>query len=143
MESKIKAMDRKNFLNSLSGGLALTCVSCMMAACEKDSTPVVGGPTPDLSVDLSTQLTSVGDFVAINSIIVVRTATGNQASSFKAFSNVCPHQAGTISYDKTSTVFTCGTHGATFNQSGSVTKGPATSNMTTRIVTVTGTTLTV
>ena len=143
MESKIKAMDRKNFLNSLSGGLALTCVSCMMAACEKDSTPVDGGPTPDVSLDLSTQLTSVGDFVAINSIIVVRTATGNQASSFKAFSNVCPHQAGTISYDKTSTVFTCATHGATFNQSGSVTKGPATSNMTTRIVTVTGTKLTV
>jgi len=28
-------MNRKNFLNSITGGLAITCVSCMMAACSK------------------------------------------------------------------------------------------------------------
>ena len=29
-------MDRKDFLNKFTGGLALTCVSCMMAACSKE-----------------------------------------------------------------------------------------------------------
>lgn len=137
-------MDRKSFLNSLTGGIALTCVSCMMAACSKEEdNGGGGGATPTLTLDLSSQITAVGDFVASNGLIVVRIASGNQASSFKAFSNVCPHEAGTITYDKASTVFTCGKHGAKFNQSGTVTVGPATSNMSTKIVTVTGNTLTV
>jgi Rieske Fe-S protein len=136
-------MDRKDFLNKLSGGLALTCVSCMMAACSKEEDNGGGGNNPVLTIDLSTQLGAVGDFVAASGIIVVRTATGNQASSFKAFSNICPHEAGTISYNKATTVFTCGKHGATFNQSGAVQTGPATSNMSTKTVTVTGNTLTV
>ena len=137
-------MDRKDFLNKLSGGLALTCVSCMMAACSKEDNNGSGGnSTTTLTLDLSSQITAVGDFIASNNIIVVRVAAGNQASSFKAFSNVCPHESGTITYNKTTTVFTCGRHGATFNQSGAVTQGPATSNMTLRTVTVTGTTLTV
>ena len=136
-------MDRKNFLNSITGGLALTYVSCMMAACSKEEDNGGGGSNPTLSIDLSSQLTNVGDFVAASGLIVVRLAAGNQASSFKAFSNVCPHEAGTISYNKTTTVFTCAKHGATFNQSGAVTTGPATSGMSTKTVTVTGTTLTV
>jgi cytochrome b6-f complex iron-sulfur subunit len=136
-------MDRKNFLNKLSGGLAITCVSCMMAACSKEEDNGGGGTTPTLSIDLSSQLTNVGDFVAASGLIVVRLAAGNQSSSFKAFSNVCPHEAGTISYNKATTVFTCAKHGATFNQSGAVTSGPATSGMSTKTVTVTGTTLTV
>ena len=136
-------MDRKSFINSITGGIALTCVSCMMAACSKEEDNGGGGNNPVLTIDLSTQLSAVGDFVAASGIIVVRTATGNQASSFKAFSNVCPHEAGTISYNKTTTVFTCAKHGATFNQSGAVTSGPATSGMSTKTVTVTGTTLTV
>jgi cytochrome b6-f complex iron-sulfur subunit len=136
-------MDRKNFLNSITGGLALTCVSCMMAACSKEEDNGGGGSTPTLTIDLSSQLTNVGDFVAASGLIVVRLAAGNQSSSFKAFSNVCPHEAGTISYNKTTTVFTCAKHGATFNQSGAVTTGPATSGMTTKTVTVSGTTLTV
>ncbi|MEY3059809.1 MAG: hypothetical protein RL000_1161 [Bacteroidota bacterium] len=136
-------MDRKDFLNKFTGGLALTCVSCMMAACSKEEDNGGGSGTVTLTLDLSSQITAVGDFVASNGVIVVRVASGNQASSFKAFSNVCPHEAGTISYNKTTTVFTCAKHGATFNQSGAVTTGPATSGMTIRTVTVTGTTLTV
>jgi cytochrome b6-f complex iron-sulfur subunit len=138
-------MNRKNFLNSITGGLAITCVSCMMAACskEEDNGGDTGNGNAKLTLDLSSQITAIGDFVATNGIIVVRIASGNQASSFKAFSNICPHQGGNISYDKGSTTFTCATHGATFNQSGTVTKGPATSNMSTFIVAVTGNTLTV
>jgi len=138
-------MDRKGFLNSITGGIALTCVSCMMAACskEEDNGGGTGNGNAKLTLDLSSQITAIGDFVATNGIIVVRIASGNQASSFKAFSNICPHQGGNISYDKASTTFTCATHGAKFNQSGTVTNGPATSNMSTFIVAVTGNTLTV
>ncbi len=136
-------MDRKNFLNSITGGLALTCVSCMMAACSKEEDNGSTNNRPMFSIDLSTQLGNVGDFLDVSGVIVLRLAAGNQSSSFKAFSNVCPHQAGIISYNKATTVFTCGKHGATFNQAGIVTAGLATSNMSTKTVTVTGTTLTV
>jgi cytochrome b6-f complex iron-sulfur subunit len=137
-------MDRKNFLNSITGGLALTCVSCMMAACSKEEdNGGGGGNTPTLTIDLNAQLTNVGDFVAESGIIVLRLAAGNQVSSFRAFSNVCPHEAGVISYNKTTTIFTCARHGATFNQTGAVTNGPATSGMRLKVVTITGNTLTV
>lgn len=140
-------MDRKHFLNSITGGMALTCISCMMAACSKDEDN--GGGTGNgtgnakLTIDLSTQITAIGDFVASNGIIVIRVASGNQVTSFKSFSNICPHLGGIISYDKVSSGFSCATHGATFNQSGTVTKGPASTNMTTLMVTISGNTLTV
>jgi cytochrome b6-f complex iron-sulfur subunit len=142
-------MDRKHFLNSITGGMALTCISCMMAACSKEENNVsgtgnvTGTGNAKLILDLSTQITAIGDFVASNGIIVIRVASGNQATSFKSFSNFCPHLGGIISYDKVSSGFSCATHGATFNQSGTVTKGPASTNMTTLIVTISGNTLTV
>lgn len=140
-------MYRKHFLDSITGGLARTCISCMMAACSKEEDNG-GGTISDtgnakLTIDLSTQITAIGDFVASNGIIVIRVASGNQATSFKSFSNICPHLGGIISYDKGSSGFSCATHGATFNQSGTVTKGPASINMTTLIVTITANTFTV
>ena len=136
-------MDRKDFLNKLSGGLALTCASCMMAACSKEDNNSGNGNTPILTIDLNAQLGNIGDFVASAGVIVVRLAAGNQVASFKAFSNVCPHEAGTISYNKATTVFTCARHGATFNQNGAVTGGPATTGMSTKTVSISGSTLTV
>jgi cytochrome b6-f complex iron-sulfur subunit len=137
-------MDRKNFLNKFTGGLALTCVSCMMAACEKEgTTPDGGGTTAELTIDLSSQLTNVGDFVAASGIVVVRLAAGNETTSFRAFSDVCPHEGGKVSYNKSTTGFTCALHGATFNQSGGVTGGPATRGLKTKSITITGTKLAV
>ena len=144
-------MNRKHFLDSITGGMALACITCMMAACSKEEDN--GGGTINgtgngtsnakLTIDLSTQITAIGDFVASNGIIVIRVASGNQTTSFKSFSNICPHLGGIISYDKVSSGFSCATHGATFNQSGTVTKGPASTNMTTLMVTISGNTLTV
>ena len=137
-------MDRKDFLNKLSGGLAITCVSCMMAACSKEEdNPGGGGNTPTLTIDLNSQLGAIGDFVAESEIIVLRLAAGNQSSSFRAFSNVCPHQSGAIFYDKSTTIFTCSLHGAKFNQTGAVISGQATSGMRLKAVTITGNILTV
>ena len=94
-------MERKEFLSKIGGSLAFTCVACMMAACSKDETPT-GGTTPPitptpggnnsnvlLAVNLATQILAVNEFVADKGVIVIRTATGNTAASFSAFSSVC------------------------------------------------------
>jgi Rieske Fe-S protein len=145
-------MDRKEFLHSLTGGLAFTCVACMMEACSKDTTTPGGGgnnnPPPSgntvlLTVNLSSQLLSVNDFVAGNGVIVVRTATGNVASSFAAFSSVCPHAGGTVEFRPQSMSFNCPLHNSNFSISGAVTGGPAATGLTKKTVEISGTTLTV
>jgi len=97
-------MERKEFLNKISGGLAFTCVACMMAACSKDETNGTGNNTGGsntgggstgstlLTINLTTQLLAIDDFISDKGIIVVRKAAGNAVSSFVAFVNACPHQ---------------------------------------------------
>jgi len=145
-------MDRKEFLNQLTGGLAVTCVACMMEACSKDSaTPGGGGgntnPPPGnmvlLTVNLNSQLLAVNDFVAGGGVIVVRTAAGNVVSSFAAFSSVCPHAGGTVEFRPQSTSFNCPLHNSNFSISGAVTGGPAATGLTKKTVEISGTTLTV
>ena len=149
-------MERKAFLNKLSGGLAFTCVACMMAACSKDeatsgTTPGNTTPTPGgggtnnalLTVNLLSQMVAVNEFVAEKGVIVVRTATGNGVSSFSAFSSVCPHAGATVTYLSNTKTFNCSAHGSNFSSSGSVTQGPASSGLAKLTVEVTGSTLTV
>jgi len=141
-------MERKEFLSKIGGGLAVTCVACMMAACSKDetpSTPTTPGPTGTilLTLNLNTQLLAVGDFVADQGIIVVRKATGNTAASFAAFVNSCPHQGRPLTFRKASNDFFCATHGSTFSIAGAVTVAPAANPLTARTVDVSGTTLNV
>ena len=141
-------MERKEFLSKISGGLAVTCVACMMAACSKDETPTT--PTPPaptgtilLTLNLTTQLLAVGDFVSDQGIIVVRKAAGNVAGSFSAFVNACPHQGQAVTFRKASNDFFCSRHGSTFSITGAVTVAPATSGLTARTVDISGTTLNV
>jgi len=144
-------MDRKEFLNSLTGGLAVTCVACMMEACSKDGTTPSGGgntnPPPGntvlLTVNLNSQLLAVNDFVAGNGVIVVRTAGGNVVSSFTAFSSVCPHAGGTVEFRPQSMSFNCPLHNSNFSITGAVTGGPAATGLTKKTVEISGTTLTV
>ena len=141
-------MQRKEFLDKISGGLALTCVSCMMAACSKDSNPSVDntnnqGNTVLLTINLANQLIAVKDFISSKGIIVVRIADGNLASSFVAFFNACTHEGAVVGYDANTNGFVCPRHGATFSISGAVTGAPAPTALTPRTVTVSGSTLTV
>jgi cytochrome b6-f complex iron-sulfur subunit len=148
-------MERKEFLGKICGGLTFTCVATMMAACSKDDatsgttpgnvTPTPGGGTNNalLTVNLLSQMVSVNDFVAEKGVIVVRTATGNSASSFTAFSSVCPHAGSTVTYISNNKTFNCSAHGSNFSSTGSVTQGPASSGLTKLTVEVTGSTLTV
>lgn len=142
-------MERKDFLNKLTGGLAFTCVACMMEACSKDDAPSSGNSNGGgntavlLTVNLSTDLLLVGDFVSQSGIIVVRTAAGNEVSSFSAFSSVCPHAGATVTFIKNTNTFNCSAHQSNFSISGDVTSGPATSGLVKKMIVVSGSTLTV
>lgn len=141
-------MQRKEFLDKISGGLAFTCVSCMMAACSKDSSTSGNnsnnnGNTVLLSVNLANELLAVKDFISSKGIIVVRIADGNLASSFVAFFNACTHEGAAVEYDAASNGFVCPRHFATFSISGAVTGAPAPTALTPRTVAVSGSTLTV
>ncbi len=146
------AMKRKEFINALSGGLAATCVSCLVAACSKDDsaggniTPnpgLVGVGGNSITVNLDSELKSINDFVAKNSIIVIRKASGNTAASFLALSSVCPHAGAKVEYNSAQSTFLCAAHGSTFASDGALTQGPATKGLTKLTVEVTGATLSV
>lgn len=146
-------MDRKEFINLMTGGLTMTCVACMMQACSKDSTTPANpsNPTPNpnpgntalLTVNLANQMLSVNDFIAGGGVIAIRIATGNTSTSFVAFSSVCPHAGSTVEFKPQTQSFNCPAHNSNFNISGAVTGGPAGSGLSKKTVEINGTTLTV
>jgi Rieske Fe-S protein len=146
-------MERKEFINKITGGLALTCVACMMEACSKESTSTTGGNTGGgntgggntalLTVNLNTQLLNIGDFISDAGVIVVRIAAGNVLTSFSAFSNVCPHAGNKVTFVKSNNTFNCAAHGSNFNGDGTLINGPANTGLTKKTIEISGTTLTV
>ena len=149
-------MKREKFLTTVTGGLAAVCVSCLAAACSKDTAPSpsaatsmpstnpVTNPVSNIfTVKLDTELKAVNDFISKSGIILIRLATGNLASSFLAVSSVCPHAGATVEYNNTKSSFLCSAHGSTFGPDGSLVLGPATKGLSKLLVEITGTTLTV
>jgi Rieske Fe-S protein len=142
-------INREEFLNKLTGGLAVTCVACMAAACSKDesvtpgNTTIPAGNTSGVTVNLATELKNVNDFIAKSGVIVIRTATGNTSNSFLAFSSSCPHAGATVEYNSSTTSFLCAAHGSTFSANGSLVNGPATKGLTSLVIVIVGSTLTV
>ncbi|MEY4114653.1 MAG: hypothetical protein RLZ76_1346 [Bacteroidota bacterium] len=150
-------MDRKSFINQLTGGLTLTCISCMMQACSKEDGTTPSNNTGNnnnnnnsnsgsnviLTLNLSSQLLAINDFVLDKGVVVVRTASGNVATSFVAFSSACPHAGATINFVKSSSTFNCSAHGSNFSIDGSVTNGPASSALQKKTVEIDGTNLNV
>jgi len=142
-------INREEFLNKLTGGLAVTCVACMAAACSKDEsvTPATGsnptGNTAGTTVNLDSELKNINDFVAKSSTIVIRTASGNAITSFLAFSSVCPHAGATVEYNNSTSSFFCAAHGSSFSGNGALVQGPATKGLTKLTIEITGSTLTV
>ena len=150
-------MNRKTFINNITGGLTLTCISCMMQACSKEEgAPPANNPNNNnnnsgttpvsnivLTVNLTSQLLAVNDFILDNGVIVVRIATGNQTTSFVAFSSACPHAGANINYVKSSNSFNCSAHGSNFSINGTVTNGPASSPLEKKTIEIVGNNLNV
>jgi cytochrome b6-f complex iron-sulfur subunit len=134
-----QSISRKDFLMSLGfGGAALMAV---LASC-KNSTADAIIPAGGIQIDLTTNLLAVGSYIYNSGIIIARVAAGNAATSFAAVSQNCTHEGTTIMYQG-SGIFHCPNHGAEFNTSGGVTRGPATSSLKSYTETVSGTTLSI
>ena len=154
-KKKTNEMKRTKFLETVTGGLAAVCVSCLAAACAKDEAPTPNaGSTPGtnpgqsagsnaFTVKLDSEIKAINDFISKNGIILIRIAAGNVASSFLAVSSVCPHAGSTVEYNNTKSSFLCAAHGSTFGSDGSLVSGPAAKGLTKLVVEIAGTTLTV
>ena len=119
---------RREFVARTSAGLgALLVAACQMGV---DTAPLSGSVT--VKVANYPALANVGGIVRINetSSPVALERTG--ASTFAAYSLVCPHEGTTVSVtSSTSIPFQCPRHGALFNASGANVGGQRTSSLRT------------
>jgi cytochrome b6-f complex iron-sulfur subunit len=148
-------MERSEFLAKFGIGLAAVCTGCALASCGSkgsDVTPVVVGGAPPapatgsgnlFTLDLSSQLTNIGDSTVQNGVIVVRLDAGNSVSSFTAVQVACTHQGTAIAYNESQHRFICPAHGSEFSNSGQVLVGPAALPLHEYTVTINNSTLTV
>lgn len=123
-------MTRKEFLNRVGFGAAIAivpgCIAGLATSCSSDSAPVVAPSNVDFTVDVSSgALASNGGFLVTNGIVVARTTSG----SYIAVSAACTHEGTTVNYKSSSNNFVCPNHGAKFSSNGTVTQGPASSNL--------------
>jgi cytochrome b6-f complex iron-sulfur subunit len=117
----MKTISRKEFIEQVGVGAAVLFVAACAGSCKKTSTATV-----NFTVDVSTgALATNGGYLIQSGVIVARTSTG----SFVAVSATCTHAGGQLGYNSSSNIFQCPLHGATFNTSGAVTNGPATTNL--------------
>lgn len=143
-------MERRTFLGTLTGPVVAACAVCM-GACSKGGDGgingggggAIGGVSANFTVDLASNLTTVGSSVVSNGVIVVRLATGNTPSSFTAVQVACTHEGTSIAYNAPQGKFICPNHGSTFSTTGAVTLGPAASNLKTYNIAIAGNIMTV
>lgn len=140
-------MERRKFITEVGQATAAICSIGFIASCSKSndsSTPEPpGGGNAKLTANLNSELTSVGSSKVNGNIIVVRTATGNVASSFVALSLICTHQQCTVGYNAGNSDFECPCHGSKYSITGAVVQGPATAALTKYAITINNNTLSV
>lgn len=108
---------------------ALAAVGAFLAACGGDG----GSPTAPGDVNLTVTLSTFPALAAVGGIARVTTSgtpvavVRSDASTYRAFSMVCPHQGTTINIQGSG--FRCPNHGATFNANGAWTGGERTSGL--------------
>ena len=112
-------MERKEFLKALGlGGAALMAVYCTGCSINGDSNIKPAGNV-DITLDLTSAanaaLNSDGGFIVTNGIVVARTTTG----IYVAVTQVCSHEGRpNVTYLKSTNIFYCNVHGATYDTSG-------------------------
>jgi len=145
-------MERHEFLSKLGIGLVVACAGCSLVSCgSKSSDPSVGGAPPPptkgtgrlFTVDLSSQLSNIGESVITDGVIVVRLAAGSEEDAFTAVQVSCTHRGTAIGYNAGQGIFICPAHGSEFSKTGAVVMGPASAALQQYKVDVDGTQLTV
>ncbi len=142
-------MERRTFLGSLTGPVVAVCAVCL-GACSKSSststTPGAGGTVPvnaNFTVDLNSNLNTIGSSMVQSGVIIVRLAAGNTPGSFTAVQVACTHQGTSIDYNQSANKFICPNHGSTFSTTGAVTLGPAASSLKAYNITINGSVMTI
>jgi Rieske Fe-S protein len=117
---------RREFVGSAAAALAALALAACGGATDFLTSPGTVASTSIKVSDFPT-LANVGGVAttSVSGIPIAIVRTG--ASSFAAFSRICPHQGTTI--DVQSNGFQCPRHGATFNLSGQWIGGQRTSNL--------------
>jgi cytochrome b6-f complex iron-sulfur subunit len=132
-------LTRKEFISQAGKSAALLLVpACIsgLSACKKKNK--VEHQKVDFTLDVSSgPLATKGGSLVHEDVIVARALSG----AFLAVSAACTHQQTTINFVSSSTSFLCPNHGSKFNSNGEVTQGPASKNLTSYGVELSGSTL--
>jgi cytochrome b6-f complex iron-sulfur subunit len=139
-------MDRKEFFSKVGFGAAAAllpaCIAGIATSCSSDnSTSPSPAPAPsgvDFLLDVSTgSLATNGGYLVSQGIVVARTNSG----TYIAVSASCTHEGTNVNYNASGNNFICPNHGAQFSSIGTVTQGPANSNLKKYNTTLTGNSL--
>ncbi|MBV6478743.1 MAG: Cytochrome b6-f complex iron-sulfur subunit [Ignavibacteria bacterium] len=119
--------NRRDFIKSsiktlTVGGLALSALDLKKLFAEAESKSP-GGITKVINLSDYPDLGSVGGYVTIGKVIVIRKSESN----FLALSLKCTHKKCDVEYNGSS--FECPCHGSTYDGNGKVTNGPSTKNL--------------
>lgn len=142
-------MDRQEFLAKLGISMAAACIGCGIVSCTKNNPSIDdnGGDKPSgsnvFSVNLDSELQTVGSSKVASGVILVRLAADNVPASFTAVQVACTHQGTPINYNTGQGIFICPNHGSEFSTSGAVVLGPATQPLKKYNVTIDGSNLVV
>lgn len=133
--SSSSGVDRREFL---AHGALMTLGALVVAACGTGADASTGPGSVNVTVNLADYpaLSTVGGIAKLNGtsspVAVVRAS----ASSYRAFSLLCPHQGTTVQIN--GAAFRCPNHLATFNSTGQWTGGQSTSSLREFTVAVNG-----
>src|ERR1043166_5310008 len=117
---------RREFVARGSAGLgALLLAACQMGV---DTSPLSG--SVGVNVANYSKLATIGGIVRVNETSTPVALERTGASSFVAYSLVCPHAGGTVQVTGgTSVAFSCPVHGAQFDASGQNVGGQRTGSL--------------
>lgn len=141
-------MERQEFIKKVAfGGSILFAAPAIFSACSDGNDDVIkeeeNNNSNDIVIDLNnatySELKTVGGFEYKGDIIIARVSETN----YIALSSVCTHQGCTVEYASASTEIICPCHQSKFTTAGSVTNGPALTNLKKYTVKVEGNLLTI
>ena len=147
-------MNRKEFIFSVGKGVLIACSgACMMSSCSSGDDAgmeTMGGTQSGsggnsgsgtmVNLEIS-ELPNVGDQKRVSSVLFIRIATGNAASSFVATEAVCPHQGVQLVFKSDENMIECQLHFAKYEVDGDTVQGPQNSAGSTRDLRIYETTL--
>ena len=125
-------MERKDFIKRFTvGGSVLLITPAFLASCSDENDEIINNPDDnndiviDLNASSSSELKTVGGYIYSGNIIIIRASE----SQYIALSKICTHEGCTVKYGANNNEIFCDCHGSTFTTSGTVTNGPAPTNL--------------